>query len=134
MELIIEKNKLVLSSRTPVVNDTVTTRPKEIAGKDYTFELTRDEKVIRVNRKRKGEETQIFDIPVEHTRLYTHVLAPRVVNYGQQDGETVYPKISHTDPFMLLYLAAPGDLVSIIRIVAYKGAGTEKTESFYHVV
>lgn len=128
MELILKMNKLELSS-----NGT-TTKPKMIGDKTYTYSLENLGEVIRVKRKIGSTVDAEFKIPVKLTELYNHVMAPRVIIHETANEETVYQKIPSSDPFMLLFLAAPRDVVSIIRLVAYRNAGTQKTQTIYSVV
>lgn len=128
MELILKMNKLELSQ-----NGTAT-KPKTIGDKTYIYTLENLGEYIRVKRKINSIVDAEFKIPTDMTKLYSHVMAPKVIIHESSSEETVYPKISKADPFMMLYLAAPGDIVSIIRLVAYRNAGTQKTQTLYHVV
>jgi len=128
MELILKMNKLELSS-----NGT-TTKPKMIGDTTYTYVFEDLGEVIRVKRKNGSVVDAEFKIPAELTNLYSHVMAPRVIIHESSSENTVYPKVSSSDPFILLHLAAPGDVVSIIRLIAYRNAGAQKTQTLYHVV
>lgn len=128
MELILKMNKLELSQ------DGVSTNPKTIGDKSYTYVFKDLGDTVFVQRKLDSKVDAEFKIPNKHTELYTHVMAPKVIIHDSSGENTVYQKVSRSDPFMLLYLAAPGDIVSIIRLVAYRNAGTQKTQNVYQVV
>lgn len=120
IERIIKFNNLIAS-------DTKSNEMKSKEGRVYT--INDHDKYIEVIT---GDHEIIIN--VELTTLYTHILAPRIIIRGDASQNGAYPKISSDDAFVKLYLAKPGDLISLIRLVAFKGAGTQKTETIYQVV
>jgi hypothetical protein len=114
-------------------DETALTREKQMGDAVARFQFVNSGEEVTVTRTLNGI-VKVNSIPIAMTRLYTHVMTPYVKNLGPIEDTGKYPKLSHTDPIIRLFLCMPGDLISVTRLVAYKTAGTQKNENLYLVV